>query len=88
MNTNEDFIGPVNMGNPCEFKIIELAKKVIDMTGSSSQILYKPLPEDDPMQRKPDIGLAKEKLGWEPKVQLDNGLKKTIEYFENRLKNI
>lgn len=87
MNTGEDFIGPVNMGNPYEFKIIELAKKVIDMTGSSSKILYKPLPEDDPMQRKPDIGLARKMLNWEPKVQLDNGLKKTIEYFENRLKN-
>lgn len=88
MNTSEDFIGPVNMGNPYEFKIIELAKKVIDMTGSSSKILYKPLPQDDPMQRKPDIGLARKELGWEPKVQLDNGLKKTIEYFENHLKKL
>lgn len=87
MNSNEDFIGPVNMGNPYEFKIIELAKKVIGMTGSSSKILYKPLPEDDPLQRKPDISLARKMLNWEPKVQLDNGLKKTIEYFENRLKN-
>jgi len=81
MNNDKDFIGPVNLGNPGEFTILELAKKIIELTGSKSEIVYKPLPQDDPVKRKPDISLAKEKLNWEPKVALDEGLKKTIEYF-------
>jgi UDP-glucuronate decarboxylase len=88
MNTTDDFIGPVNIGNPREFTIRELAEKVINLTGSRSKISYKELPQDDPMQRKPDIRLAKQKLNnWEPKVELEEGLKKTIEYFE-RLLNV
>jgi len=86
MSTGEDFIGPVNIGNPGEFTILELAEKVIDMTGSKSKIIYQPLPSDDPMQRKPDISLAKEKLNWEPKIPLEEGLKKTIAYFENLIR--
>jgi UDP-glucuronate decarboxylase len=78
---NQDYIGPVNLGNPKEFTILELAKKVIKLTGSNSKILFSELPEDDPMQRRPDISLAKEKLGWEPKIELDKGLKKTVERF-------
>ncbi|MBW2981144.1 SDR family oxidoreductase [Candidatus Woesearchaeota archaeon] len=79
---NQGYIGPVNLGNPKEFTILELAEKVIKLTGSSSKIVFKPLPEDDPMQRRPDITLAKEKLGWEPKVELEEGLKKTVPYFK------
>ncbi|MEN8121494.1 MAG: UDP-glucuronic acid decarboxylase family protein [Bacteroidota bacterium] len=87
MNTKDDFIGPVNIGNPYEFTIKELALKVIELTGSKSKIIYLPLPEDDPTQRQPDISLAQEKLnGWEPKIQLEEGLLKTIEYFKNILK--
>jgi UDP-glucuronate decarboxylase len=86
MATGDEFIGPVNIGNPGEFTILELAQKVIDMTGSKSKIVYEPLPADDPMQRKPDISLAKEKLNWEPKVPLEEGLKKTIAYFENLIR--
>ena len=82
MNSPDDFVGPVNLGNPSEFTILELAKKIIDMTGSKSRIVFKPLPQDDPQQRRPDIGLAKLKLEWEPTVRLDQGLKKTIEYFD------
>ncbi len=82
----EDFIGPVNLGNPVEFTIKELAQKVIDLTGSSSKMVDKPLPSDDPTQRQPDISLAKEKLDWEPEVGLEEGLKKTIAYFDERLK--
>ncbi len=85
MNSRDGFTGPVNIGNPGEFTIKELAEKVIEMTGSASKIVYKELPADDPTQRKPDISLAKKELGWEPKVMLDEGLKKTIEYFRNRL---
>jgi len=85
MDTPDDFTGPVNTGNPGEFTIKELAEKVIDLTGSSSQLEYNPLPKDDPAQRRPDITLAREKLGWEPKVQLEDGLKKTIPYFEKLL---
>ncbi len=87
MATGDDFIGPVNTGNPGEFTILELAQKVIDMTGSKSKIIYQPLPSDDPMQRKPDISLAKEKLNWEPKIPLEQGLVKTIEYFDQLLKS-
>ena len=82
---NQDFIGPVNTGNPGEFTILELAQKVIEMTGSKSKIINKDLPQDDPRVRKPDITLAKEKLGWEPKIQLEEGLKKTIEFFKTQL---
>jgi len=87
MASGDDFIGPVNIGNPGEFTILELAQKVIDMTGSKSKIIYKPLPSDDPMQRKPDISLAKEKLNWEPKISLEKGLVKTIEYFDQLLRS-
>lgn len=86
MNTDDDFIGPVNIGNPREFTIAELAEKVLEMTGSRSKIVYKPLPYDDPRKRKPDISLAKEKLDWEPTVRLEEGLVKTIEYFKGILK--
>ncbi|EKO38777.1 MAG: nucleoside-diphosphate-sugar epimerase [Solidesulfovibrio magneticus str. Maddingley MBC34] len=82
MDTPDDFTGPVNTGNPGEFTILELAKLVIEYTGSKSIIDYRPLPQDDPKQRRPDITLAKAKLGWEPKVALAEGLKKTIEYFD------
>lgn len=87
MQTPEDFLGPVNIGNPHEFTMLELAEKIISLTGSRSKITYLPLPEDDPIQRKPDISLAKEKLnGWEPKIQLEEGLIKTIAYFDELLK--
>jgi UDP-glucuronate decarboxylase len=82
MNGPDEFPGPVNLGNPGEFTILELARKIIELTGSRSKIIFKPLPEDDPMQRQPDIGLAKEHLKWEPSVSLDQGLKKTVTYFE------
>jgi UDP-glucuronate decarboxylase len=84
--TPDDFTGPVNIGNPGEFTIRELAEKVIALTGSSSQLTKHPLPPDDPTQRRPDISLAKEKLGWEPTIQLEEGLKKTIAYFDEQLK--
>lgn len=87
MDTPDDFIGPINLGNPKEFSIKELAEIIKDMTGSSSEIEYKPLPENDPCQRKPDISLAKKALGWEPSTPLRVGLKPTIEYFENILSN-
>ncbi|GBU20872.1 NAD-dependent dehydratase [Fibrobacteres bacterium R8-0-B4] len=77
----DDLIGPVNIGNPGEFTIKQLAEEVISLTGSKSKIIYQPLPSDDPKQRQPDITLAKERLGWEPKVGLKEGLVKTIEYF-------
>ena len=77
------FVGPVNIGNPGEFTIKQLAEQIIELTGSTSQLTYLPLPNDDPLQRKPDITLAKEKLGWEPKVPLTEGLKKTIDYFKS-----
>ncbi len=86
MATGDDFLGPVNVGNPGEFTILELAQKVIDLTGSKSKIIFQPLPKDDPMQRKPDITLAKEKLNWEPVIKLEEGLAKTITYFDNLLK--
>ena len=82
MNSGDHFIGPVNIGNPNEFTIKELAELVIELTGSKSKIIYEPLPSDDPMQRQPDISLAKKELEWEPKIQLREGLKKTIEYFQ------
>lgn len=86
MASPDDFSGPVNTGNPAEFTIIELARKIIDLTGSQSKLEYKPLPSDDPIQRRPDISLAQEKLDWKPKVDLTEGLKKTIPYFETFLK--
>ena len=82
MNSRDGFTGPVNVGNPNEFTILELAQKVIELTGSKSKIIYKPLPSDDPMQRQPDISLAKKELDWEPKVQLEEGLIKTIAFFK------
>lgn len=85
MATDSDFIGPVNLGNPGEFTIRELAEKTLDMVGSKSSLINEPLPEDDPRQRQPDISLAKEKLGWEPVIKLDEGLSKTIEYFKSVL---
>lgn len=85
MMQSEDFIGPVNLGNPEEYTILELAKKIIAMTGSQSKIVFMPLPSDDPKQRMPDIALAGEKLGWKPGVLVDAGLKRTIEYFKKEL---
>ena len=85
MNTGDDVTGPVNVGNPGEFTIRELAEKVIELTGSKSKLVFKPLPQDDPKQRKPDITLAKQVLGWEPKIPLAEGLKKTIAYFDKLL---
>ncbi len=87
MATEDDFTGPVNIGNPGEFTMLELAEKVIRLTGSKSKLVYLPLPADDPKQRRPDITLAKNKLNWEPKVPLEEGLKKVIEYFEARRPN-
>jgi UDP-glucuronate decarboxylase len=83
MNSPDDFTGPVNIGNPGEYTILELAGKIITLTGAKSTIVYKPLPQDDPLQRKPDITLAREKLGWNPVTDLENGLRRTIEYFKN-----
>ena len=88
MGTNNSFTGPVNLGNPVEFTILELAQKVIALCGSSSQIVYKPLPPDDPVRRRPDISLAKIELGWEPCVPLETGLKRTIEYFDKLLLSV
>jgi len=85
MDSRDDFTGPVNLGNPSEFTIRELAEKVIELTGSRSQLVFEPLPSDDPTQRCPDISLAKTELGWEPTVPLAEGLGKTIAYFENLL---
>jgi UDP-glucuronate decarboxylase len=82
MNSPADFHGPVNIGNPGEFTMIELANLVVELTGSKSKLVYQPLPQDDPLQRKPVIDLAREKLGWEPHIQLREGLEKTIEYFK------
>ena len=78
----ENFTGPVNIGNPGEFTMLELAKLVIELTGSKSKLVYMPLPSDDPTQRKPVIDLAKEKLDWQPTIPLEEGLKKTITYFK------
>lgn len=83
METDTGFTGPVNLGNPGEFTILELAEKVLRLTGSKSKLQFKPLPSDDPMQRRPDITLAKQKLRWEPKISLEEGLKKTIQYFKS-----
>ena len=82
MNAPSDFIGPVNLGNPSEFTILELAEKILKLTQSKSKLCFQPLPADDPTQRKPDITLAKEKLEWNPSVPLEEGLKETIRYFK------
>ncbi|MCF8219380.1 MAG: SDR family oxidoreductase [Bacteroidales bacterium] len=87
MNSRDEFHGPVNIGNPYEFTIKELAEQVIELTGSKSKLIFNPLPSDDPLQRQPDISLAKKELDWEPKVQLREGLIKTIQYFENLIRN-
>ena len=81
MNSPEGFTGPINIGTPWEFTILQLAEILTQMTGSASRIIFKPLPQDDPIQRRPDITLAREKLGWEPRIQLSEGLEKTIAYF-------
>ena len=89
MNSSNKFVGPINLGNPKEFTMVQLAKKIIDLTKSSSKIKFFPLPSDDPKQRQPNIELAKEKLhGWEPKIQLEEGLKKTIAYFDKKINSI
>jgi UDP-glucuronate decarboxylase len=85
MGTGTDFTGPVNLGNPIEFTILELAEKVVKMTGSRSKIVFKPLPPDDPVQRQPDISLARKTLSWEPTVALEDGLRETIDYFKRTL---
>ncbi len=83
MNGPDDFVGPVNLGNPGEFTMRELALLVLELTGSKSKLVHLPLPADDPTQRKPDISLARERLGWEPKVPLREGLIPTIEWFRS-----
>lgn len=85
MNSEDDFTGPVNLGNPFEISILELAKKIIELTGSKSKIVFKPLPDDDPKRRQPDITLAKQKLNWQPFTSLEEGLLKTINYFKHLL---
>jgi len=87
MDSRDKFNGPVNLGNPREFTILELAEKMISFTNSKSKIIYKPLPEDDPIQRQPNIDLAKKELNWEPKIPFEEGIKKTIDYFERLLHN-
>ena len=86
MGSPEDFVGPVNIGNPGEFTMLELAEKVIELTGSRSQLVFQALPSDDPKQRQPDITLAKSEFDWEPKVVLEDGLRETIAYFQNLLR--
>ena len=86
MDSADDFAGPVNLGNPGEFTIKQLAEKVIEMTGSASTLSYEPLPSDDPTQRRPNISLAEQQLGWRPTVSLEAGLAKTIPYFDALLK--
>ena len=83
MNSKEEITGPINLGNPGEFTIKELAEKVIKMIGTDAKIIYQPLPEDDPTQRQPDITLAQTELGWNPGISLDEGLKPTIAYFRS-----
>ena len=85
MAAPDEVTGPVNIGNPGEFTMLQLAEKVVSKTGSKSKIAFKPLPEDDPKQRRPDITLAKKALGWAPAIQLDEGLDRTIAYFKTRL---
>jgi UDP-glucuronate decarboxylase len=85
MATPAEFPGPLNLGNPGEFTMLELAERVLRLVGGSSKLTFKPLPADDPRQRQPDIALARETIGWEPKVQLEDGLKETIAYFRELL---
>lgn len=85
MNGPDNFIGPINLGNPDELSILDIAKLIVSLTGSTSKIIFEPLPQDDPLQRQPDITLAREKLDWEPKLDIETGLKKTIEYFKKIL---
>jgi UDP-glucuronate decarboxylase len=85
MATEKGFTGPMNIGNPVEFTILELAELILELTNSKSELIFKDLPVDDPKQRQPDISLAKEKCGWEPKTQLKEGLQKTIDYFNSIL---
>lgn len=87
MNSRDDFTGPVNLGNPTEFTILELAEKIVEYTNSRSKIVFKPLPQDDPRQRQPVIDLARKELKWDPKIEIEEGLKKTIEYFQRVLEN-
>ena len=82
VHTTNDFTGPVNVGNPKEFSIRELAERVVALTGSRSKLVFKPLPSDDPMQRQPDISVARRVLEWQPKVELEEGLRKTVAYFQ------
>jgi UDP-glucuronate decarboxylase len=82
MNSREGFTGPVNIGNPVEFTMLELAEKVIKLTATESKVIFQPLPQDDPLQRQPIIDLAKKELDWEPHIKLEDGLKKTIAYFK------
>jgi UDP-glucuronate decarboxylase len=86
MASDDSFVGPVNLGNPAEMTVRELAEAIIDLTGSKSEVIHKPLPQDDPRQRQPDISLAREKLGWAPQVALKEGLRHTIEYFDAQLR--
>ncbi len=85
MNSEPDVIGPINLGNPTEWTILELAERIIDLTGSKSEIVRKPLPQDDPKQRRPDISKAMEQLDWEPKTDIEVGLQRTIDYFDSLL---
>ena len=85
MATPAPITGPINLGNHLEFSILELAEKIIQLTGTKSEIVFQPLPEDDPIQRKPDLSMAREKLGWEPKIDLEKGLYQTIKYFQKCL---
>jgi UDP-glucuronate decarboxylase len=87
METGPEVTGPINIGNPNEFTIRELATKVIEMTGARSELVQQPLPADDPKQRRPDISLAREVLGWEPTIELDQGLERTVEYFSRMRSN-
>jgi UDP-glucuronate decarboxylase len=84
MDTADDFVGPVNIGNPRPFTMLELAHKITQLTGSRSELLYRPLPSDVPFQRQPDISLARKKLDWQPCIELDQGLERTIDYFRQR----
>ena len=86
MKTPDDVTGPINLGNPEEYSILEMAQRILKLTASKSEIVLKPLPQDDPERRQPDISLAKEVFGWSPKVRLEEGLPKTIEYFDNLLR--
>jgi len=82
MNSPDDIVGPINLGNPCEFTVLQLAEKVRELTGSSSEILFQDLPQDDPIKRCPDISKARTLLNWEPRVPLEEGLQRTIDYFD------